>query len=883
MWVIFLQNTPHFWLISGESYRVGKKDCHIIIPDDRSISRTHLTIIVTPHSSTGVSASSECVPQPIALLDSSTYGTTIVACGEESEDAETLDDTPPPPPRGGGGHAGAAGAAGPPALETGVFGLCYSPAAVASVTAPRKGHCSSPTSSCRASESALQLTKDVSFHVPVHHSCWRQFKIQLGHRGAELKLVWVDVLVLCEDIDLEVQAKLFDALRCCGVRHETNAGGIEAVSATETQGSAEGCLSCDDVAPGRRSSTVTPPGCSGLSSSPQTTTPGAVAATPSPTAVVAAAAGTTAAAGATEGTGPSQALSRCYNAVSFLVTSTVQPSTAVVAMLCRAVPIVTPDFFVAICNRVSPQTPLPDPLRYLPPLSSWWCDLLTHIAPSTDNPRLCGGDAESSGTSATVSSLATPSITRTEMTGEAAQTTAAASRIHYFAPQSQRRQLFEGITFILLQWPLCEEVLNYLDKTGARVEWEEGGIHRLSAPLSASSLPPRAVLDTLQSFFLRHQRHVLLYNETEPLLPWPGCVDVVRHGLSLCSVEYGTLIEAIVAVRPLPLPAYPADAQMPQTLEEVEARVAAATESTSPAAAEQEGRRTDAQPLFPELGGGGGGALGAALLPNSNGGIGQSDMSDTRVHRRPRKEETDGWVTFEKSATVAPVLTGHSTDKPNSNATVRTVELHMGPHSLPPYPCFEDANIASADVSANEAGVLGLARSAKRFVKQALPPAEPLVELEEHRVRRRFATSILTACAPTVDAEGVVPEEVVMGCGGLASRVVEATNAAFNAFDTAVHHASSKRRGTVTRRKGRGGSAGASTSAAVATPSAPRIPRGGTASTCPTANIVFVEDDEDIALGSVKATAPQGGRGSVTSASAVDTSAFHIFDIDGIF
>ncbi|KAI5689975.1 hypothetical protein MNV84_00681 [Leishmania braziliensis] len=854
MWVIFFQGTPHFWLIGGKSYRVGKKDCHIIIQDDRSISRTHLTITVGLQLSTGAGGAGEWAPQPISLLDSSTYGTTIVACGEEADDAETHDT----PHSGGASHAGSAGAASSPTLGAGILGLCYAPAATAAAAAARKRQRSGMASGCRA-QLTLQLTKEVPFHVPVHRSSWHQFTIQLGHHSTALRLVWLDVSVLCEDVDVGVQAKLLDGLRCCGVRQETVPVNTQAVSATETQGSAEGRV------------------CSGLSLSQRSMLLGTPLATPIPACV-------TAAAAATGETALSSGVLPCYSTVNFLVTSTVQPSIAVVAMLCRAVPIVTPAFFVAICDRTSPQIPLPDPLHYLPPLSPWWCDFLMPMLPSADESRPCGSDAEGGGVSAAASTFTSPSSTVTAVAGEPA---AAASHLRYFAPQPQRRQLFSGVTFILLQRSLYKEVLNYLDSTGARVVWEDGGIPSLSAPLCSSTSSSRAELEALQAFFVRHQRHVLLFNETEPLLPWPGCVNVVRHGLSLCSVEYGTLIDAIVTMRPLPLSAYPADAQMPQTIEEVKARVAAATAllstslvSTAQAAEEehtqdvdeQEGRRTDAQPLFPELRGGGGGSSGTVLQPGSDAGVGYGDVHDSSVYRRPRKEDIDGWVSFGRPATVAPAGTGHSVDsRSNAHATGRTVELHVGPYSLPPYPCFEDANAAPADASASGAAAVEFARGVKPFVKQALPLAEPLVELE-HCARRQLAVSMVTARVPTVDAEGIVPEHVVMGSSSLASRVAEATSATFNVFDTVAHHASSRRRGTATRRGARGGGASA---AAVRGP-ADRF-RNCTvrAARCrPADSAVSVEDDEVIMVESVEATAPHGGRGE---------DAFHIFDVDGIF
>ncbi|KAG5486687.1 hypothetical protein LSCM1_07940 [Leishmania martiniquensis] len=884
MWVIFFDEAPHFWLIGGESYRVGKKDCHVIIQGDRSISRTHLTITVGLQSPTGASGPGEWAPQPISLLDSSTYGTAIVACGEE---VDTLDDAH----HGADGRGGGAEGAATPAPEVCFPGVFCAPAVAAAAGAERKRPLSGSISGCRVPQPALPLTRGVPCHIPVHRSSWRQFTIQLGHHGAALKLMWLDLSVLCEDVDVEAQAKLSHALRCCGVRQESVPSSIQSVSAAEVQGCTEGRLRSEDGAAGLPSSSVTVLGGSGLSLSQRSTGPGTPAVAPPLTAVAAA----TVDAG---GTGLSSGASRCYNTVSFLVTSTVQPSTAVVAMLCRAVPIVTPAFFVAVCERSSPQRPLPDPSGYVPPLSPWWRDFLAHVVPPVDESRPPVSDAGAGGLSATASSLAPPSIAVTAGAAEATATGApATSHLRYFAPHPQRQQLFCGITFVLLQRSLYEEAVNYLDGTGARLLWEDRPIRSLSAPICGLSSSSQEALEMLQSFYRRHQRHVLLFNEAEPLLPWPGCVDVVRHGLGLCSVEYGALIEAIVTIRPLSLPVYPDDSQIPHTLEEVEARVAAAAalaaSSTLPAASavaatehgpegdKEEGRRTDAQLLFPELeGGGGGGALCRVHLPGSDAGLDQGDVRDARVHRRPRKEGMDGWVSFDGPATVGPAATGSSTNgKAGTSATVRTAELQVGPHPLPPYPCFEDANAASVGAGATGAAATGLARGSKLFVKQALLPAEPLVELEEHRARRQLAASMLTARVPTVDAEDVVPEQVVMGSSRLASRVAEATSGAFNVFDTAAHNASIRRQGAAKRRGGHGGSASSAASRAPAH----RPPHGGTARRRPADNNATVKGDEGIAADSVEVTARRSGLGGALSASAMHSATFHIFDIDGIF
>ncbi|KAK7198023.1 hypothetical protein NESM_000757700 [Novymonas esmeraldas] len=834
MWIIFFNDTPHFWLIGGESYKVGKKDCHVIIHDDRSISRTHLTISVglqplpSPPEGGG-GAADLSTPQPITLLDSSTYGTAIVAGEEETDDAETHDDAP---------VHGRAGRTAAPALETGILGLCYVPGAAA---ASRRLH-SDSASGQPDQQPALRLVKEVPYSVPVHRPTWRQFTVRLGHHGAALRLVWVDVAVLCEDVHVEVQTKLLHALRCCGVRHEVVPGAdTHEVAATprHSGGWQEPARSCSGVgAPVRRRSAVSLLGGSGPSLSQRTTVSG----TPSPTPLAAAAA---AAVGAVRGgdATAAAAATRCYDSVSFLVTSAVQPSTAVVAMLCRAVPIVTPAFFVSVRDRASPQVPLPDPSHFLPPLSPWWRDLLAHVLPPTH---------ETAGRDAALCASATPEV--------AEKDAVTASHLRCFSPQPERRRLFAGLTFVVLQRPLYEEVLSYLDSTGAEVVWGDCGLQKLSAvpwagPTSTAA-PSTAVgdarvaLEALQTFFARHQRHVLLFNEAEPLLPWPGCVAMVQHGLSLASVEYGAVIEAVLTMRPAPSllqPTYPPAAQLPQTISEVAARVAAASgedggggeeadELTQDAAAEPEGRRTDPRPLFAADDGGG-----------ARGRDSGDGASNSRVHRRPRHEDGDGWVSFAASGAAAARAVGGAA---TSGAAVRVAEVRVGPHALPPYPCFGEGRAALTGRSA-----IGEARV---FVKQSLPPPEPLVELEEHRARRQLAASMLTSNVLAVDADNVVPEQVVMGSGEVGGRMADAASSAFNAFDTAVHHAANKRRGTVARRGGRGGVG--------------RAPRGAAAQT--TALPVEVVAEETPARAPERAGA---------STAPTDAAAFHIFDIDGIF
>ncbi|KPA83613.1 hypothetical protein ABB37_01886 [Leptomonas pyrrhocoris] len=918
MWVIFFHDTPHFWLIGGETYRVGKKDCHVVILDDRSISRVHLTLHVGlppldggPSEEERRDRSPSSTPQPITLTDSSTYGTAVAAAMEDVEEDEETQDS-------NALHGTTA------ALDTGIVGLRYAPSAVARGRSGSASHRSGSDKKTNVPP-ALQLTKGVPYDVPVHRASWRRFTIQLGHHGAALRLTWVDVAVLCEDIEDEMQTKLAHALRSCGVRREEIAadpslpppplppssphGTAENSSAVPQQQplsrntlSERSATGGEGVPMGARPLPAVLGGSGVLSLSQRTSVP----ATPS-------------------GSGPSPAgpshptqaftvgmasttttAASCYNHVDFLVTSTVQPSTAVVGMLCRAVPIVSPTFFTAIRDRVSPQLPLPDPRRFTPPLSTWWRDLIQNARQaSLEGVKAAAATSGSGSHTADTSATVSPSVSSVMVADPPVPTTTAGSTVQqaqlsaYFAPNPQRRELFRGMTFVVVQRVLYEEVMTYLDCTGATVVWE-GALGDWVTPSSDGSAAlsfSSQSFQEMQSFFARHQRHVVLYNETAEM-PFALCLPVLQHALGLCSVEYGLLIESIVLVRappPLLLADYPDHARLPQTVEEVRARVRLALGEASSAhdsdtqdsewnaGAQDEdtattGRRTDAQPLFPDV------AADTADGPPAlhKGGQSGNDgllRSEAHPHKRPRREDADGWVTLGKSAAVAAAATPHSgvavpsglkEREEGATGTARTVDVHFSPYALPPYPCFADTTAATtASTSANPA------EQRKAFVKQALPPAEPLVELEEHRARRQLAASMLVARVPTVDADTVVPDQVVMGSSGsaLQSREAALANAAFNTFDTVVHHASNRRRGTAARR-GRGGG-GASGSAR--TRSAPQTTAALSSSTAArpfvAATPAAVVDVDDVG----HEVTEVGPRESTAS------SAFHIFDIDGIF
>jgi hypothetical protein len=952
MWVIFFHDTPHFWLVGGESYRVGKRDCHVVIQDDRSISRVHLTIRVgLPPDSESHDAGREkgipsLLPQPITLIDSSTYGTSIASAAEEVEGGEAQD-------------SGALHSTTTAFVDTGIVGLRYAPSAATS--SGRSGSESNKNGSGTKTGNRPPprlLAKGVPYDVPVQRASWRQFFIYLGHHGAVLRLAWVDVAVLCEDVEMEMQTKLQCALQYCGVRQvfaptlpppppppeplplQRNAESVAAASSSSSalQPAQRLCRntlgerSASGSDGGSTGGALLPAilGGSGMLSLSQSTSATATSCAPGPSLIAATAAPGGAGAAPshptqffTGGLAAVRAVAACYNAVDFLVTSTVQPSTAVVGMLCRAVPIVSPSFFVAIRDRVSPQLPLPDPHRFIPPLSTWWCDLLQHTRQALpDVSSASNGD----GGSLAEDTLATAAPSSSSANGAPATRNTAATAAaeeavdlpplqqqqlsEYFAPCPRRRELFAGVTFVVVQRGLYEEVMSYLDCTGAAVVWE-GKIGEWVMPdasptegLSFSSTGFRE----LQSFFTRHQRHVLLFNETEGM-PFQHCLAVLQGTLGLCSVEYGTLIESIALAHPPPLGDFPDNARAPQTETELQARVRlacgeassargsdtqdSAWEAEGPGCATTqeatEGRRTDAQPLFPDILVGTEGDEQQGLHRKGERAVGDGALhAEARLHKRPRREDADGWVTLGKlttasddgmgvvaSASITATSTGGHPGK-TAAAAVRTVDLLCSPCVLPPYPCFAEAHTTASSRSDHSL------EQRKGFVKQTLPPAEPLVELEEHRARRQLAAGMLVARVPTVDADTVVPDQVVMGSrntnssdrmtGGtplLSGSAELAAAAAFNTFDTVVHHASSKRKATVARR-GKGSVSGVSGrpphhhhyAATVPAPSAGVTERRA-AGPAAAINVDDVEEAEP--------------------PSTASNSTFQIFDIDGIF
>lgn len=202
MWIVYFNGAPSLWLLGGELYRAGKRECHIAIKDDRSISRTHLSIdvglpslipVYGPESSAGTS------PQPssLTLIDSSTYGTVVFPVKRDG-DPHNLTPSSTSATR-----------------ETGIVGL---PQRAVS----RSNNVASSTSITSHTVEGLgeqhTLTKGTPFRVPVHHPDYHEFSVVLGNHGATLTFVWADLTVLVEHIDSDQATKIAHQLNKCGVR-----------------------------------------------------------------------------------------------------------------------------------------------------------------------------------------------------------------------------------------------------------------------------------------------------------------------------------------------------------------------------------------------------------------------------------------------------------------------------------------------------------------------------------------------------------------------------------------------------------------------------------------------------------------------------------------
>lgn len=773
MWVVFFNGVPSFWLLSGEVYRAGKKDCEVVIKDDRSISRTHVTFAIalnaaaaTNSGATGAGSggaladddATQSVVPPVTLTDSSTYGTKLFL------------GTPP---------LGENSAESPPVQEVGITGLQYSRGVAANrlASASRKRSRSEQESAGPSSSGCQQLPKDSPYVVPA--TC-TEFTLELGNHSARLRFAWVDLRAVVDGVDPDLHTKLAHHLQRCGVQR---------VIPPKSQ-----------VDPLERSS---------------------------------------------------EAVAQCYRQCDFLVTDRVRCCGGALAMLCRAAPIVRPSYFAAVADRASPQVPLPDPAYHQPPLDSAW-DALFVLAKSA---------ARSSSTNVTV--------------GEGKEATDEEVAVALLRPQPQRSSLFSSVHLVAIQRGVYAELAAYVGCAQGHVHYDDS----LTALTMEDDESTRRVLEP---FFVRHQRRVVVYAEGERM-PCRNCVRLLRDQMRLCCVEYDAILCSVAMSRPLQLGEFPSESPnwstlaLTSTLSEAASTGATAPPSHRPTRS----RLTDPNPMFPDLEAGG--AAGVAV--------------DRPAVDLTRQVDCDGWITRqspdsangEAGAATAASSAATARGSPSGREPAYVAEASASRPQLPPYPCFQSYDSTRRHRGPHDKDIPE--GSHGHFHKQYVAPSEPPVELDTSYAAR-IAASLLTSRVPGVDADDIIPDQVVMGgtrsrafttSGATASAEtasrhlqagVTAVVAAFNAFDTAAHNAVQRRATTTSSRRGRGRAAGNRRSASE-TVGESRSLVGSVRQTggpVPLATAVAVGvDEEGVEEVSAPPTAP--ARGGV----------YDVFDIEGIF
>ncbi|KAF5218913.1 hypothetical protein ECC02_008177 [Trypanosoma cruzi] len=581
MWVVYFKGEACFWLVGGESYTVGKKDCQIIIKDDASISRKHLRMdvgeILAVDGKEHVEDEEE-TPAQMILTDMSKYGTGVS----------------PSSPCSNGIRREATD------LITRELQLCRS-----------QGSANDDAEAeVLLSQSPQKLNKDEPFHVPCENASWWDFSINLGTHGARLRLRWTPMRVLTLALEEEQRAKLNCYLRRCGAHVVTD-----------------------------------------------------------------------------------------YYRADYFVTSLLTPTPVTIAMLCRAVDIVTPAFFEALRNRHGPHVPLPDPRVYTPPLADFWSKLWD------DGTE----DKSVDGTHPQVQSVVDDSE---------------GLRLLYPPQRQDRQRLFASLTFVTVQRSLYEEVRKFLPCAQGRVLLDESLIQ-----LNNDYHYERVIV----SFYAEHQLHVVLYNSRERL-PLLDFVPVMREQLGLCCVEYFDIIKSIVRATPLILTPFPENPmpRLPRANKNEEITVTAkkvtAGVKRPHAPASPGGRRTDPNPLF--------------LEAASDGEVGAAEVyADCRTGKKTKKEEKmDGWVTRELTA------------YPDAKDL-----LLLDPPLLPSYPCFQAYGGSGGDGPTGMSPAV-VPSGGKCFRKQKLALGGETVELERLASSLPGNTVLSKTCA--IDADDIIPVTV---------------------------------------------------------------------------------------------------------------------------
>ncbi|ESL11758.1 hypothetical protein TRSC58_00484 [Trypanosoma rangeli SC58] len=530
MWIVYFKGEACYWLLGGEAYTVGKKDCHVIIKDDASISRTHLRIevgqlpvAVAERQPEGKGWDEEEKERPghITLTDASRYGTVVSPSSTcSSGNRHEADDVITRELQLCRSHGGAYGA------ET------EKEAEVVLLTSRQK------------------LNKDEPFHVPCEEPSWRDFSITLGAHGATLRLRWIPMRVFPLAIEAEQRATLDCCLRRCGAHFVMD-----------------------------------------------------------------------------------------FHHADYLVTPRLTPTPVTIAMLCRAVEIVTPAFFEALQCRQRPHLPLPDPRAYMPPLAEFWSTLWNDAA----------GDDFGEGPSQMQAINEDPN----------------GLRLLYPPNRLDRRRLFANLTFVTVQRSLYEEVRSFISCAQGQVVLDESLLHSDNDEHGDGAIAP---------FYTEHHRDVVLYNSCERL-PLQHFLHVVRDQLGLCCVEYVDIIKSIVHAAPLTLTPFPTSPfpRLPKLAKKEEAvkagRKVTAGKKRAHAPTSPSGRRTDPTPLFRDA--------------PSDTEAGAADAGDDQQVTKniKNRDGVGGWLSRELTA------------YPDAKDLVV-----VGPPPLPPYPCFQSYG-SSADGS----------------------------------------------------------------------------------------------------------------------------------------------------------------------------------------
>lgn len=87
MWILYWGGQPSFWLTGGAQYTVGRKATDVVIQDDPSISRVHVTITVGVTAGPGTA--------PLEIVESSKYGTHVECHGTTHKLASAVAWAPP--------------------------------------------------------------------------------------------------------------------------------------------------------------------------------------------------------------------------------------------------------------------------------------------------------------------------------------------------------------------------------------------------------------------------------------------------------------------------------------------------------------------------------------------------------------------------------------------------------------------------------------------------------------------------------------------------------------------------------------------------------------------------------------------------------------------